>query len=118
MSDTTFLGVSFDAHDALAVATFWAAVLGREVAPGSTADEASVGVAGLDRGPLLMFHKVPEGKAVKNRVHLDVATPDLDRETGRLLALGARRVTRIAQGTSRWVTLADIEDNEFDLVAR
>ncbi len=118
MSDTTFLAVSFDAYDALVVATFWAAVLGREVAPGSTSDEASVGVAGPDRGPLLTFHKVPEGKAVKNRVHLDVGTPDLEREAGRLLALGARRITRIAKGTGRWLTLADVEGNEFDLVAR
>jgi hypothetical protein len=37
----------------------------------------------------LMFHKVPEGKTVKNRVHLDLQTADVATEADRLTSLGA-----------------------------
>jgi hypothetical protein len=36
-----------------------------------------------------MFHKVPEGKTVKNRVHLDLQTADVATEADRLTSLGA-----------------------------
>jgi hypothetical protein len=64
--------------------------------------------------PTLVFIKVPESKAVKNRLHIDVSPIDRgqDEEVERLLALGARRVD-IGQGEQSWVVLADPEDNEF-----
>ena len=66
-------------------------------------------------GPALLFIPVPEGKTVKNRVHLDLE-PDTtrDEEMARLLDLGATLVAdhRRPDGTG-WVTLADPEGNEF-----
>jgi predicted enzyme related to lactoylglutathione lyase len=58
-----------------------------------------------------------EGKAVKNRVHLDLAPPSpeqWDEEFRRILALGATVVDdrRKPDGTG-WVVLADPEGNEF-----
>jgi len=58
---------------------------------------------------------VPEGKTVKNRVHFDLITADFDRELDRLVRLGATKLHEIDAG-AHWVTLADPEGNEFDLI--
>jgi hypothetical protein len=59
---------------------------------------------------------VPEPKAVKNRVHLDLVPTDRsrDQEVARLLGLGARLVAdhRRPDDTG-WGVLADPEGNEF-----
>ncbi len=62
--------------------------------------------------PDLLFLKVPEGKTVKNRVHLDLRPDDQAAEVARLETMGATRVD-IGQGEVRWVVLADPEGNEF-----
>ena len=64
-----------------------------------------------------MFNKVPEPKTVKNRLHLDVISETFDAEKERLLNLGAQRLRDIQRDKSRWTTFADIEGNEFDLIA-
>jgi hypothetical protein len=56
--------------------------------------------------------KVPEAKAVKNRLHLDLRPKDQAAEVTRLEGLGARRVD-IAQGEVSWVVLADPDGNEL-----
>jgi hypothetical protein len=58
---------------------------------------------------------VPEEKAVKNRVHLDLHIGDERREAEveRLIGLGASRLWDGQQGPNRWVTMADPEGNEF-----
>jgi len=59
---------------------------------------------------------VPEGKATKNRIHLDLrpSAGTREEELARLLALGATEVgdLRNDDGTG-WVVLADPEGNEF-----
>jgi predicted enzyme related to lactoylglutathione lyase len=65
-----------------------------------------------------MFHQVPEGKAVKNRVHFDLATADIAVEAERLHGLGAKQVRALAENNDRWISFVDPEGNEFDLVAR
>jgi predicted enzyme related to lactoylglutathione lyase len=71
---------------------------------------------GPDGQPNLLFIKVPEGKTVKNRVHLDLMPTQhtRDQEVARLLQLGATMVAdrRRPDGTG-WVVLADPEGNEF-----
>ena len=64
------------------------------------------------RGTHLLFAKVPEVKAVKNRLHLDLRPENQDAEVERVLALGAKKVD-IGQGQQTWVVLADPEGNEF-----
>jgi predicted enzyme related to lactoylglutathione lyase len=114
----TFHGVAVDCADAAAAARFWAAALGREVASGATSQAAVVpaDAAGV-HGPRMSFHQVPEPKTVKNRLHLDFITTDFEAEAARLTALGARKIRDIEQGGNRWITFADIEGNEFDLIA-
>ena len=106
--------VTLDCADAYRLAAFWAQVLDGTLAdddaPGDP--EAQVTSAGVT----LLFVTVPESKAVKNRVHLDLQPQDRgrDEEVTRLLALGARIVgdRRRPDGTG-WVTMADPEGNEF-----
>jgi hypothetical protein len=65
--------------------------------------------------PRLLFQLVPEGKTVKNRLHLDLRVGDAERDAvvARLLERGASFLHHGAQGPFRWTTLADPEGNEF-----
>jgi predicted enzyme related to lactoylglutathione lyase len=66
--------------------------------------------------PDLIFLKVPEGKTVKNRLHLDLRPADQSAEVARLEALGARQIN-VGQGESvGWVVMADPDGNEFDVL--
>ena len=113
----TFFGISVDCTDADALAHFWGAVLGRQVADGATAENAVL-LANDEpgSGPRLAFHRVPEAKVVKNRLHLDLISDTFAAETERLLSLGARRLRDVQTDQARWTTFADIEGNEFDLI--
>src|ERR1700753_3106608 len=78
-------------------------------------------------GPRLFFQRVPEGKAVKNRVHLDVRVGTglvgeerlaaLEAECRRLISLGAvrGRLLRADAVSESSQTMQDIEGNEFCL---
>jgi hypothetical protein len=70
---------------------------------------------GLQRAPRVLFQLVPEAKAAKNRMHLDVrvAAGDADRAAADLVARGATFLHHGRQGSHTWVTLADPEGNEF-----
>ncbi|GKQ37081.1 VOC family protein [Streptomyces sp. A012304] len=103
---------TIDSSDAHALASFWSEVLGQPIhqddEPGD--EEALIEGAGL------LFVTVPEKKAVKNRVHIDLQPQDRtrDEEVERLIALGATLVAdrRNPDGTG-WAVLADPEGNEF-----
>jgi hypothetical protein len=66
-------------------------------------------------GSAIFFQQVPERKAVKNRVHLDLKVGDerAEAETKRLEGLGARLLYVGGIDGHRCWTMADIEDNEF-----
>lgn len=105
-----------DTADPGKLASFWESALGwrrtedteHEVAiepPAGSSDEGVV--------PDLLFLKVPEHKAGKNRLHLDLRPADQGAEVARLEGLGARR-TDVGQGAdATWVVMADPEGNEF-----
>src|SRR5260370_34211561 len=115
---TGVVHLAVDAADPPRLARFWAAAIGWEVA----ADEphlANVWPAGFsypDPAALpLVFIRVPEAKAGKNRVHLDLATTSAEHQAAqvkRLRDLGATPAG-IGQGEVPWVVLADPEGNEF-----
>jgi len=101
--------VSFDAADALRLATFWAAALGSDVDEESTSDKAFVEAAGWG-GPNIWFTKVPEPKSAKNRMHFDLRAPGaVGDEVARLTGLGATVVEQIHNN----FVMADPEGNEF-----
>ena len=64
--------------------------------------------------PRLLFQQVPEGKTVKNRVHLDLrGSEDVEALREGLLARGATKLYDGRQGPHTWVTMTDPEGNEF-----
>ncbi|MFF5494122.1 VOC family protein [Streptomyces aquilus] len=135
--------VTFDCARPERVARFWCEVLGYEAPPPpegfATWDAYNEAQAPEDRdawfacsdptgvGPRLYFQRVPEGKVVKNRVHLDVRVGTglvgeerlavLEAECTRLLALGAVRVQLLkADGVNEsCIVMQDVEGNEFCL---
>ena len=107
-----------DCTDAAAVARFWGDVLGRPVADGATSENAVLLAESEGKsGPRLAFHRVPEAKAVKNRLHLDLISDSFEAETERLMRLGAQKLNEVQSERTRWTTFADIEGNEFDLIS-
>ncbi|HJV08223.1 MAG TPA: VOC family protein [Acidimicrobiales bacterium] len=109
--------VVVDAEDPHALAAWWAEVLGWRTIE---ADETGVEIGAADGAtPTLVFVPVPEAKAGKNRIHLDVNPTgcDQDEELFRLRSLGARDVD-VGQGEQTWHVLADPEGNEFCLLRR
>jgi len=62
--------------------------------------------------PGLLFARVPEHKAAKNRLHLDLRPDHQQTEVVRLLELGATYAD-VGQGEESWTVLADPESNEF-----
>jgi predicted enzyme related to lactoylglutathione lyase len=113
--------LDIDSADPRRAADFWQEALGwrrthesdQEVVLEPPAGSPEDGVS-----PDLLFLRVPEGKTVKNRLHLDLTTvaEDRDAEIDRLLALGASRVDVGQTGDESWTVLADPEGNEFCVV--
>ena len=101
--------VTVDADDPAAIAEFWAALLGGE----AEVDEDDDVVVRGPGSPELLFQKVPEGKRVKNRIHLDLRPDDQAAEVARAEELGATRVDIGQTASDTWVVLADPEGNEF-----
>ena len=122
--------IVFDCARPASLARFWAAVLdGYEVAPYDDDELAhlrSIGITDVeddpsvlvqrsaDEGPRLWFQAVPEPKRVKNRVHLDLRSDDVDAEVDRLLGLGADVLAD--QPNEDLIVLQDPEGNEFCLL--
>ncbi len=63
----------------------------------------------------LLLQAVPEPKAGKNRMHIDIVVDDVEAEVHRLQGLGAHRIDEGVQsfGGTRWARMSDPEQNEF-----
>ena len=135
--------VVIDCEDPAALSRFWAAALGYVVQPppdGFATWEAFLERMGVPEsqwnsrsavtdpdgaGPRVFFQRVPEKKATKNRVHLDIRAsgkPDVEPTEGRsrietkvqeLIAEGATRVRDVDEMGEYWTVLQDPEGNEF-----
>lgn len=110
--------ITIDCAEPYALAQFWSAATGWPLGDDDKPEDDEVAVVGPDpdAAPILLFVRVPEGKTVKNRVHLDVgpAGTPRDEEVERLIAAGATRVADHVWPDGRgWVVLADPEGNEF-----
>ncbi|MEU2563333.1 VOC family protein [Streptomyces longispororuber] len=133
--------VTFDCAEPERLARFWCEVLGYVVPPppegfatwdaykeSQPPEERDAWFACVDpsgAGPRLYFQRVPEGKVVKNRVHLDVRVGTglvgeerlaaLEAECARLVPLGAVRERLLYDGHDACIVMQDIEGNEFCL---
>ncbi len=66
--------------------------------------------------PPIQFQKIENVPMERNRVHVDLRTPDLDEETARLAGLGATVLKKIELPQIRYTSFADPDGNLFDLV--
>lgn len=130
--------LTVDALDPHALADFWAAALRAEVEDNSQMIEEVLShgwaeedqtllhhgrrawrdlVAVRGAGPRILLQRVPEEKAVKNRLHLDlnVGEENLRAEVERLVALGATEGREWRERGGHWVAMSDPEGNEFDV---
>jgi catechol 2,3-dioxygenase-like lactoylglutathione lyase family enzyme len=111
--------LTVDARDPLALARWWAEVLGWRVVE-EDVDEIALQPSDGTATEWL-FCRVPEAKQVKNRLHADLRPrdgSDQATELDRLLGLGAVPVD-VGQGPDvTWHVLADPEGNEFCLLLR
>lgn len=108
--------VTFDCADPYALATFWSTVTGWPLSDEDHPGDPEALVMAPDPVPGLLFIRVPEGKAGKNRIHVDwqPAERTRDDEVERIKTLGAAVYEdhRRPDGTG-WVTMLDPEGNEF-----
>ncbi|MEU6234645.1 VOC family protein [Kitasatospora sp. NPDC047058] len=132
--------VTFDCAEPERLARFWCEVLGyvvpppkgfatwdayRDSQPAEERDSWSACTDPSGVGPRLYFQRVPEGKAAKNRVHLDVRVATglvgeerlaaLEAECARLVPLGAVHVQTLYDGNDACIPMQDPEGNEFCL---
>lgn len=140
---TVKMQVTIDCADPAALAPFWAAALGYVVqpppagfdswpaaltawgVPESDWNSASAVVDPADVGPRVFFHRVPEAKTGKNRLHIDVGVsdgPQIGAEkkraqvmptVQRLTGIGATVSREVEEMGSFWVVMQDPEGNEF-----
>lgn len=143
MASVKQVQVTFDCADPERVARFWCEVLGyvvppppegfdswddfNRVLPPEQQGSAFACVDPSGAGPRLFFQRVPEGKVVKNRLHLDVRAVAglvgeerlavLEAESARLVALGGTRVRLLPadEVNESCMVMQDVEGNEFCL---
>jgi len=106
--------VVIDCADLDRSAEFWSEVLGyvRE----GEALGTYLGLIPADgQGVEILLQRVPDNKRDKNRLHLDLRTPDMESEVKRVLGIGAVPVTEqpLEEFGWRWHVLADPDGNEF-----
>lgn len=108
--------ITVDAHDPFALATFWVEVTGYALDPSEKDDDEVLITAPVPGVPAILFIRVGDDKAGKNRVHLDIQPPTGTRDemVTRLLEAGASLYEdHRKDGGLGWVTLRDPEGNEF-----
>ena len=116
MTTTLSLGqIVIEAADAATIAGFWSQLLDRPLVDGADQYSAVVPPAPDGSVPALMFLAVPEPRSGKNRLHLDLVSPDQPAEVERAVTLGATRIGDFAEYGTRWTTLADPDGNVFDI---
>jgi hypothetical protein len=131
--------IAVDCHDPELLGAFWVEALDYELRvpppPHATwaeysrtaavqPDEAWVVIVDPEgHGPSVLFHRVPEAKVAKNRLHLDivlapgrspaVTRPLVDAEAERLVGLGAVHERTDDDGNDYYAVMRDPEGNEF-----
>ena len=117
------LQVAIDCHDPDRLAAFWCEVLDYAPRAALTGSDWATLEDPAGVGPTVLFHRVPEAKIAKNRVHLDIrlapgaptraARPLVDAEVSRLVALGATHLRTDEDESDYYAVMQDPEGNEF-----
>jgi hypothetical protein len=109
--------IVLDALDVEKVAAFWVEALAYRRVDRLDQYVVLVPLEGAT-GSVFLVQGVPESKAAKNRMHLDLHVSDPEAEAQRLVALGATRTGVGALGEISWISMTDPEGNEFDIGQR
>ena len=115
-----------DSHDIAALGRWWAETLDWTIVyedddevclvPGWLDADTAAGMPWERTGPGLTFVPVPEARATKNRLHIDLAphtSDDRDALVSALLSRGAARADVGQSDDVTWTVLTDPEGNEF-----
>jgi catechol 2,3-dioxygenase-like lactoylglutathione lyase family enzyme len=108
--------VVIDCNDFPRMLAFWQAALGYVPRDDPVEDGWAVLRDPHDERVNVSLQRVPEPRAGKNRLHLDLYAGDQEAEVERLLALGATRHARIPEPGDDFVLLQDPEGNVFCVV--
>jgi predicted enzyme related to lactoylglutathione lyase len=112
--DLTLRSIVIDCADPQSLAPFWMAVTGYREKYG---DEEWVQLEDpAGRSPDIAFQRVPEPKAGKNRLHLDLDVADEEAAAARIEELGGKRLWASEDPNDVFITLSDPEGNEFCVV--
>jgi len=113
-----FLAGVMDCSDPISLSAFWQEILGGDV----DSRTHTVDWVALSDVPVLGyigFQKVPEKKAVKNRVHFDVDVESIEDAVNLAVALGAKKVAAVVEEQTNWFqVMLDPEGNELCLILR
>jgi catechol 2,3-dioxygenase-like lactoylglutathione lyase family enzyme len=109
---TAIVMVTIDCANPARLAEFWTEALGAKIV--HTVEDQFLVMAPEAQGrPLLGLQRVPEPKAGKNRVHVDLITEDREAEVRRLVGLGATELDEHKLPGYTWTVLVDPDGNEF-----
>ncbi|WP_278260674.1 VOC family protein [Nocardia sp. AG03] len=106
--------VTFDCHNAAALADFYAQLLDVPVDPEASEFFATVGKT-AGSSPILMFIQVDDKNSGKNVVHLDYHSAEWRDYIERAISLGGKHIGDFDEYGQQWATLADPEGNLFDI---
>ena len=113
-----------DADNPAKLAAWWAQVAdGYAVRPYDDAEIARLAAIGLTPetdtsvmvdgpGPTMCFHLRRGPRPFRNRIHLDLSSPDREKEVARVMGLGAT----FWRSQDNYTTLRDIEGNPFCII--
>ena len=110
--------IQIDCADPVRLAAFWSQVLGVEIDAALGEPPHYLGLVASSDAPTVSFHRVPEAKVVKNRLHFDVAVDDVETASARIEGIGGTRLASddFSEHGFHWRVMADPEGNEFCLV--
>ncbi|WP_240138810.1 VOC family protein [Streptomyces sp. MUM 178J] len=113
----TIRHITFDCtDDPYELASFWSALLDRPMSDEDAPGDPEALVEDPSGGPGLLFVKVEEGKAAKNRLHFDLQPTGRTRaeEVERALKLGARQLAdRTLPDGRGWIVMADPNTSDY-----
>lgn len=109
------IAIVLDCYDPATLAEFWAEAMQYTIRGGTPNGQYVMLRPAEGDGPKLILQKVSEDKTVKNRMHIDVHTSDIEAEAKRLEGLGAARLDPepIEEWETAWIRMSDPQGNEF-----
>ena len=113
MVDVRFREVVIDCAEPPRLAEWWAGFTGYTIR--THRDDWST-IVSDDGAMTIGFQQVPEGKVVKNRVHLDFWAADEEATALEIESLGAQRLWISEDPDDPFVVLSDPEGNEFCII--